>query len=65
MTEDEVKKGCDAGNPAEGPRVNKGIFASNLKNLRFVCLTVFPLPATDFQQLYTALTRRANRGRIY
>lgn len=34
MTEDEVEKGCDAGNPAEGPYANKGIFASNLKNLR-------------------------------
>jgi len=38
-----------AGNPAKGPRAvraNKGICASNLKNLRAVCLTaLFQLPA--------------------
>lgn len=62
MTEDEVEKGCDAGNPTEGPRVNKGIFASNLKNLRVMRLTVFPLLGVDFpKQLYTVLMRRANR----
>jgi|UniRef100_A0A2S2QWI7 hypothetical protein len=47
-TSDEAEKGCDTGNPTEGSRANKGIFASNLKNLRVVCLTVFPLPAADF-----------------
>lgn len=48
VTRDEAEKGCDTGNPTEGSRANKGIFASNLKNLRVVCLTVFPLPAADF-----------------
>lgn len=53
MTGERGEKGCDAGNPAVGPRANKGIFASNLKNLRAVCLTVFPLPTADFSTTIT------------
>lgn len=49
--EDEGVKNedCNAGNlRLESRCANKGIFKSNLKNLRTVCLTVFPVPADAY-----------------